>query len=201
MNLALDGGSSAAAARAFRARGGSKPLQGGIHPHYTGDTYLSICRAIKSGRAGLAHPRVLAARNLAGSGEIGVSVRILAGLKVAGLRLAAGTRRISRRGCARYLPDKVTTAQWIDVVAARHGSDCDGRGPSCWHVDEPGHWARHLRHIRRCRRRRGGLPNLLPLPVRARWRRDCAAGQRRFGPTFREAGSCTGRKHGACNAH
>ena len=44
-------------------------LQGGIHPDYTGATYLAICRAIKGGRARHAHPRLLAARGLAGRGD------------------------------------------------------------------------------------------------------------------------------------
>ena len=41
-------------------------LQGGIHPDYTGATYLGICRAIKAGAAGYARPRVLAAGGDAG---------------------------------------------------------------------------------------------------------------------------------------
>ena len=41
-------------------------LQGGIHPDYTGATYIAICACHPRGRAGPAHPCLLAARDLAG---------------------------------------------------------------------------------------------------------------------------------------
>ena len=44
-------------------------LQGGIHPDYTGETYLAICRADQAGGARHARPRLLAARGDAGRGD------------------------------------------------------------------------------------------------------------------------------------
>ena len=38
-------------------------LQGGIHPDYTGDTYVNICKAIKAAIPGHAHSRLLSARS------------------------------------------------------------------------------------------------------------------------------------------
>ena len=46
-------------------------LQGGIHPEYTGATYLAVCRAIKAGVARHARARLLAARSLAGGEDAG----------------------------------------------------------------------------------------------------------------------------------
>ncbi len=40
-------------------------MQGGIHPDYTGDTYVEILRRRQSSRAGHARARIFAARSLA----------------------------------------------------------------------------------------------------------------------------------------
>ena len=46
-------------------------LQGGIHPDYTGATYLDICRTVKAGGARDPRARVLAARGVAGRAHAG----------------------------------------------------------------------------------------------------------------------------------
>ena len=44
-------------------------LQGGIHPAFTGETYLEICRGGEGGAPGPARARLLGARGLAGRGD------------------------------------------------------------------------------------------------------------------------------------
>ena len=48
-------------------------LQGGIHPEYTGATYLADLPRDQGGGAGAAHPRLLAARSVAGRADAGAS--------------------------------------------------------------------------------------------------------------------------------
>ena len=59
-------------AREAWARGATEVcMQGGIHPDYTGATYLALCRAVEGGGAGDAHPRLLAAGGAPGRGDAG----------------------------------------------------------------------------------------------------------------------------------
>ena len=54
------------------ARGATEVcMQGGIHPEYTGDTYVGDSRRCEGGGAGHAHPRLLTAGSLAGCRDPG----------------------------------------------------------------------------------------------------------------------------------
>ena len=82
-------------------------LQGGIHPDYTGETYLGICRAIKAAVPGDAHPRLLAIGGHAGRGDARTADPIVPG-RAQGRRpehLAGHRgRNPGRRGARRHLP-------------------------------------------------------------------------------------------------
>ncbi len=78
----------------------------------------------QGGDAGAAYPRLLAARNLAGRGDARVSAcrSSSAALKAAGLGSLPGTAAeiLDDEVRAVICPDKVTTAQWLDVIEAAH---------------------------------------------------------------------------------
>jgi FO synthase len=99
-------------------------LQGGIHPHYTGETYLGICRAIE---AAVPDMHIHASSPLEvtqGAATLGMPTRsFLAQLKAAGLNTLPGTAAeiLDDEVRAVICPDKVNTAEWLDVVRAALG--------------------------------------------------------------------------------
>jgi FO synthase len=166
-------------------------LQGGIHPSYTGETYLAICRAIKAAVPDLhihAFSPLEISQGAATSG-LGV-VDFLAELKSAGLGSLPGTAAeiLDDEVRAIICPDKVTTEQWLDVVAAAHRVGLRTTATIMFgHVDAPRHWARHLLHVRRLQARTGGFTEFVPLPFVPMEAPMQLRGQSRFGPAFREA--------------
>jgi FO synthase len=166
-------------------------LQGGIHPRYTGETYLAICRAIKAAVPGL-HIHAFSPLEISqGAATSGLSVdEFLAELKAAGLGSLPGTAAeiLDDEVRAVICPDKVTTAQWLGVVAAAHRVGLRTTATIMFgHVDAPRHWARHLLHLRRLQAETGGLTEFVPLPFVPMEAPMQLRGQSRFGPTFRES--------------
>jgi FO synthase len=166
-------------------------LQGGIHPHYTGETYLAICRAIKAAVPGL-HIHAFSPLEISqGAATSGLSVdEFLAELKAAGLGSLPGTAAeiLDDEVRAVICPDKVTTVQWLGVVAAAHRVGLRTTATIMFgHVDAPRHWARHLLHLRRLQAETGGLTEFVPLPFVPMEAPMQLRGQSRFGPTFRES--------------
>jgi FO synthase len=166
-------------------------LQGGIHPRYTGDTYLAICKAIKAAAPGM-HIHAFSPLEISqGAATLGVSVaEFLAELKAAGLGSLPGTAAeiLDDEVRAVICPDKVTTAQWLDVIAAAHRIGLRTTATIMFgHVDAPRHWARHLLHLRRLQVQTGGFTEFVPLPFVPMEAPMQLRGQSRFGPTFREA--------------
>ena len=136
------------------ARGATEVcMQGGIHPRYTGDTYLDILRGREAGRARDARACLLAARNLAGRHDAGHRRcrDYLARLRDAGsARCRARRRKSSTTRCApSSVPDKLTTAQWLEVMETAHRVGLRTTATIMFgHVERPVHWARHLLRIR-----------------------------------------------------
>jgi FO synthase len=166
-------------------------LQGGIHPSYTGDTYLAICRAIKAAVPSL-HIHAFSPLEISqGAATSGMSVAdFLAELKAAGLGSLPGTAAeiLDDEVRAIICPDKVTTAQWLDVIATAHRIGLRTTATIMFgHVDAPRHWARHLLHLRRLQARTGGFTEFVPLPFVPMEAPMQLRGQSRFGPTFRES--------------
>ncbi len=167
-------------------------LQGGIHPDYTGATYLGICRAIKAGAAGHAHPRVLAAGGDAGRGDAwSVAARVPGAAQ--GCRPWHACRALRRRSsttrCAAIIcPDKVNTAQWLEVLRAAHGLGLRTTSTIMYgHVERPVSWARHLLVLRDLQAETGGITEFVPLPFVHMEAPMYLRGQARKGPTLREA--------------
>ena len=166
-------------------------LQGGIHPDYTGATYLAICRAIKAAVPGM-HVHAFSPLEITqGAATLGISVgEFLAELQVAGLGSLPGTAAeiLDDEVRAIICPDKVTTAQWLGVVEAAHRIGLKTTATIMFgHVDRPHNWARHLLQLRRQQLRSGGFSEFVPLPFVPMETPIHLRGACRLGPTFREA--------------
>jgi FO synthase len=166
-------------------------LQGGIHPDYTGATYLAICRAIKQAVPDI-HVHAFSPLEITqGAATLGISVgEFLTALKEAGLSSLPGTAAeiLDDEVRAIICPDKVTTAQWLSVVGTAHRVGLKTTATIMFgHVDQPQHWARHLLHLRRQQQKSGGFTEFVPLPFVPMETPIHLRGGCRLGPTFREA--------------
>ena len=99
-------------------------LQGGIHPEYTGATYLGVCRAIKEAVPGI-HIHAFSPLEIwQGAKTLGRTLPdFLRELKDAGLSSLPGTAAeiLDDEVRAVICPDKVKTAEWLEVMEAAHG--------------------------------------------------------------------------------
>jgi FO synthase len=166
-------------------------LQGGIHPDYTGATYVAICRAIKDAVPGM-HVHAFSPLEITqGAATLGISIaEFLSELKDAGLGSLPGTAAevLDDEIRAIICPDKVTTAQWLSVVETAHRIGLKTTATIMFgHVDHLRHWARHLLHVRRQQEKSGGFTEFVPLPFVPMETPIHLRGLCRLGPTFREA--------------
>ncbi|HZM18971.1 MAG TPA: 5-amino-6-(D-ribitylamino)uracil--L-tyrosine 4-hydroxyphenyl transferase CofH, partial [Gaiellaceae bacterium] len=166
-------------------------LQGGIHPGFTGETYLEICRALKTELPDLHIHAFSALEVWQGAATLGLGLEeYLSALRDAGLASLPGTAaeilddEVRRVIC----PDKVTTAQWLRVHDAAHRVGLRSTTTVMFgHVDGPRNWARHLIELREQQRRTGGFTEFVPLPFVHMEAPMYLKGLARPGPTFREA--------------
>ncbi len=165
-------------------------LQGGIHPDYTGQTYLDILHTAKTACPDM-HVHAFSPLEVwHGSTTLGVTLDTYFGmLKDAGLGSIPGTAAeiLDDEVRAVLCPDKITTAQWLEVMAAAHRNGVPSTATIMFgHVDRPIHWARHLLRLRDLQAETGGFTELVPLPFVAAEAPIYRHGQSRSGPTARE---------------
>lgn len=173
-------------------RGGSEVcMQGGIHPDYTGDTYINMCRAIKEA---LPHMHIHAFSPLEvwqGAQTLKVSVpTFLAQLREAGLDTLPGTAAeiLDDEVRATLCPDKIKTDEWLYVMEEAHKVGFRTTATVMYgHIEHPKHWARHLLRIKALQARTGGFTEFVPLPFVHMEAPIFWKGRARKGPTFREA--------------
>ena len=173
-------------------RGGTEVcMQGGIHPEYTGETYLQICRTVKEA---VPHLHVHAFSPLEvwqGAETLNLEPReFLLQLKQAGLGTLPGTAAevLDDEVRAELCPDKITTAQWLQVMEAAHDVGFKTTATIMYgHLDHPIHWARHLSRIRDLQLETGGFTEFVPLPFVHMEAPLYLKGRARKGPTFRES--------------
>ncbi len=188
----LDLGEIARRTREAAAAGATEVcLQGGIHPDYTGNTYLDIVAAVKGACPDM-HVHAFSPLEIThGARTLGLSLASFLGdLRAAGLSTLPGTAAEILDDEVRQVicPDKLTTAEWLAVMRAAHAQGLKSTATIMFgHVDSPRHWARHLLAVRDLQRESGGFTEFVPLPFvhmeAPLWRQ----GRARSGPTLREA--------------
>jgi FO synthase len=167
-------------------------LQGGIHPEFSGDTYLRYVDAVKAAVPDM-HVHAFSPLEVRhGAESLGMAVpAYLRMLKAAGLASLPGTaaeildERVRRILC----PDKLSTAEWCDVIAAAHGEGLTTTSTCMFGHCERGYapWATHLAAIRRLAVASPGLiSEYVPLPFVAQHAPLFRSGLARLGPTLRE---------------
>jgi FO synthase len=166
-------------------------MQGGIHPDFTGETYLQICRTAKQAQPQI-HVHAFSPLEVShGAQTLGVSLgEFLAELKRAGLGSLPGTAaEILDDAVRRELaPDKLTTQQWLDVVKQAHRAGLPTTSTIMFgHLEGYEHWARHLLQLRSLQQETGGFTEFVPLPFVHMEAPMYLRGRARKGPTLREA--------------
>ena len=165
-------------------------MQGGIHPAYTGETYLKLLGAVKAAEPGL-HIHAFSPLEVRhGAETLGLSLAdYLTRLKAAGLGSLPGTAAEILDDEVRDVicPDKLNTAEWLETVEAAHSVGLKTTATIMFgHVDSPRHWARHLIRVRELQARSGGITEFVPLPFVPMEAPMALRGIARRGPTFRE---------------
>jgi FO synthase len=166
-------------------------LQGGIHPTYTGQTYLDVVKAVKGACPDM-HVHAFSPLEVShGAETFGIPVRdFLMMLKDAGLGSLPGTAAeiLDDEIRAKICPDKVSTDEWLETVAAAHEVGLPTTSTIMFgHLERPEHWARHLLRLRRLQARTGGITEFVPLPFVHMQSPVFLRGQARKGPTWRES--------------
>jgi FO synthase len=165
-------------------------MQGGIHPAFTGDTYLEICRTAKEAAPQI-HVHAFSPLEIThGAKTLGLSTKqFLQQLKAAGLGSLPGTAAeildddIRREIC----PDKVNTQEWLNIMGAAHELGLRTTSTIMFgHLEGYRHWARHLLHLRTQQQRSGGFTEFVPLPFVHMEAPLYLKGFTRKGPSLRE---------------
>ncbi|HEX8828038.1 MAG TPA: 5-amino-6-(D-ribitylamino)uracil--L-tyrosine 4-hydroxyphenyl transferase CofH, partial [Xanthobacteraceae bacterium] len=165
-------------------------MQGGINPHYTGDTYLSLLRAVKSVVPRM-HVHAFSPLEVSqGAATLGLSVPVfLERLQKAGLGSLPGTAAEILDDAIRAIicPDKLSTRQWLDVIGGAHRLGLRTTATIMFgHIEQPVHWARHLLALRDLQQQTGGFTEFVPLPFVHMEAPLYLRGRARKGPTWRE---------------
>ena len=144
-------------------------LQGGIHPAFDGDYYVSVVRAIKDAVPEL-HVHAFSALEIwQGAATLGVPLRdYLERLRDEGLASLPGTAAevLDDEVRAVICPDKITTAQWLEVHETAHAVGLRSNNTIMFgHVDGPrALGAPSASRCASCSARTGGFTEFVPLP-------------------------------------
>ena len=173
-------------------RGGTEVcMQGGIHPDYTGETYLQICRTVKTAVPDM-HVHAFSPLEVwQGAETLQVSLRdFLTRLKDVGLGTLPGTAAeiLDDEVRQELCPDKLSSAQWLEVMETAHAVGFKTTATIMYgHIDRPINWGRHLKSIRDLQVKTGGFTEFVPLPFVHMEAPIYLKGRARKGPTFRES--------------
>lgn len=165
-------------------------MQGGIHPDYTGATYLDILRAAKEAAPDI-HVHAFSPLEIQqGAESSGWTVRdYLQRLVDAGLGSLPGTAAEILDDEVRTMlcPDKINTREWLSIIETAHRVGLRTTATIMFgHVEKSRSWSRHLLAIRDLQERTGGFTEFVPLPFVHMEAPIALRGQARSGPTWRE---------------
>jgi len=166
-------------------------MQGGIHPSYTGETYLSIVHTVKKTVPAMHVHAFSPLEVMHGATTLGVPVEaFLERLRDAGLGSLPGTAAEILDDEVRKIicPDKISTAEWFRVMEAAHRVGLRSTATILFgHIERPVHVARHLLRVRELQARTGAITEFVPLPFIHMEAPMYLKGRARKGPTWREA--------------
>jgi FO synthase len=178
-------------AEAFERGASEVCLQGGIHPEYTGQTYIDICHSIKQVVPEMHIHAFSPLEVWQGAQTMGVPIKDFLGqLKEAGLGTLPGTAAeiLDDEVRATLCPDKINTAQWFEVMEAAHEVGFNTTATIMYgHIERYEHVARHLLRVRALQEKTGGFTEFVILPFIHMESPLYLKGNARKGPTFREA--------------
>lgn len=166
-------------------------MQGGIHPEYTGQTYLDILHCVKQATPDM-HVHAFSPLEVwQGAATLDLSLSdYLQQLFDAGLRSLPGTAAEILDDEVRDVicPDKLNAEQWLTVMREAHAIGLRTTATIMYgHVDDYRHWARHLLKVKQLQVETGGFTEFVPLPYVASEAPMYLKGRSRKGPSFREA--------------
>lgn len=165
-------------------------MQGGIHPDYTGRTYLDLVRAVKEAVPEMHIHAFSPLEILQGASTLGLPFETyLARLRNAGLGTLPGTAAeiLDDAVRAHLCPDKLKTNEWLAIVEAAHRVGLRTTATIMFgHIEPPVSVARHILLVRDLQERTGGFTEFVPLPFVHMEAPIYLKGTARKGPTWRE---------------
>ncbi|MCI5105394.1 MAG: 5-amino-6-(D-ribitylamino)uracil--L-tyrosine 4-hydroxyphenyl transferase CofH [Pseudomonadales bacterium] len=166
-------------------------MQGGIHPDYTGQTYIDIVQTVKTAEPDMHVHAFSPLEIFQGAETLGIGLEeFLSQLRDAGLDTLPGTAAeiLHDELRATLCPDKLNTSQWLEVMEAAHKVGFNTTATIMFgHVEQPRHWAAHLLRVRELQARSGGFTEFVPLPYVHMEAPLYRRGLSRRGPSFRES--------------
>jgi len=165
-------------------------LQGGIHPSFDGDYYLTVCRAIHEAAPGVHIHGFTALEVTEGARRLGEPLAdYLIRLREAGLRSLPGTAAeiLDDEVRAVLCPDKITTAEWLEAHRVAHSVGLRSNVTMMFGaIEQPVHWVRHLLRARDLQAQTGGFTEFVGLPFVHMAAPMYLKRASRRGPTWRE---------------
>lgn len=165
-------------------------IQGGIHPHNTGEIYLELASAVRSAAPGMHLHGFSPLEITVGAHTLGLELeRYLGMLRDAGLGSIPGTAAeiLDTRVRPKITPQKLSADDWIDLMRTAHRVGLPSTTTIMFgHIDDPHAWAVHLLRLRDLQAETGGFTELVPLPFVHHRTPMFVRGVSRTGPTWRE---------------
>ncbi len=143
-------------------------MQGGIHPTFTGETYLKICDTVKTFAPDI-HIHAFSPLEIShGANTLGISVeQFICRLKDAGLGSLPGTAAeiLDEKIREKICPDKISAGEWLEIIETAHQAGVPSTATIMFgHIETPENWADHLIALRDLQARTGGFTEFVPLP-------------------------------------
>ena len=165
-------------------------LQGGIHPHFDGKTYINVCNAIMKKVPGI-HIHAFSPLEIQhGASTMDMSVKnFLLLLKDSGLKTMPGTAAeiLDDRVREHICPDKLKSEEWLDVIRTAHRVGINTTSTIMFgHQESVKDWSTHLVKLRELQKETQGITEFIPLPFVSMEAPMYKRGNARPGPTFRE---------------
>jgi FO synthase len=165
-------------------------LQGGIHPSFDGDYYLTVCRAVHAAAPGIHIHGFTALEVTEGARRLGEPLAgYLTRLREVGLRSLPGTAAeiLDDEVRAVLCPDKISTAEWLEAHRVAHSVGLRSNVTMMFGaIEQPVHWARHLLRVRELQAQTGGFTEFVGLPFVHMATPMYLKRAARRGPTWRE---------------